>query len=314
MKLRDERVLAVVVTFYPERSTLLALLEAMCAQVDEILIVDNTPSMDDGGWSTLSTAVGRHQKLRVVRLGRNLGIAAALNIGIEVACKEGFTHILTSDQDSLPAPSMVSGLLVAEERALASGIKVAAVGPVYVDRVTRMEYPFQIQVPGRLFYSNHCVTEDEPDTEALSLITSGCLISVVALKDIGGMAEGLFIDHVDVEWCHRATSKGYGLIGTRRGVLLHNMGDHCLNVWFLGWRSLNGYGPTRLYYRYRNFVHLLRLPYISNRWKVRASWYWLGNLYGHVFFGTNKIANLRAILVGLRDGLRGVRGVRPLSE
>lgn len=308
---RNVRVLAVVVTFHPERSTLLALLEAMSAQVDEILIVDNTPWMDDSGWNALSTVAEAYPTLRMVRLGKNLGIAAALNVGIEAACREGFSHLLMSDQDSLPAPEMVRGLCLAEGRATDAGSKVAAIGPVYVDRVTRMEYPFQVQVPGRCFYSNRCVTDDEPDVETLSLITSGCLISVPALKEIGGMAEGLFIDHVDVEWCHRAVSKGYVLIGTRRGMLFHNMGDHCLSVWFLGWKSLNGYGPTRLYYRYRNFVHLLRLPYISSRWKVRASWYWLGNLYGHVFFGTQRISNLQAIVVGLWDGIRGVWGVKP---
>lgn len=303
--------LAVVVTFHPERQALLALIDAVSAQVDEVLIVDNTPRMDDGVWNALSSVVGRYSGLRIVRLGKNFGIAAALNVGIDTACKEGFSHLLMSDQDSLPAPDMVSGLCVAEERALAAGSKVAAIGPVYVDRVTGIEYPFQVQKPGRLFYSNHRVTENQPDTETLSLITSGCLMPVTALEDIGGMLHDLFIDHVDVEWCHRAIAKGYVLIGTRRGVLFHNMGDHCLSVWFFGWKSLNGYGQTRLYYRYRNFVHLLRMPHINIRWKIRASLYWLGNLYGHVFFGSDRISNLQAILAGLRDGICGVWGVRP---
>lgn len=302
------RVLAIVVTFHPERGTLSALLEALSAQVDEVLVVDNTPPGDDDVWGLLETLVTKHSGLRMVRLGGNQGIATALNVGIDVAIAEGFSHVLLSDQDSLPAASMVSGLLEAERNARSRGLKVGAVGPVYVDVLTGIEYPFQVHERGSLFYTSRFTSEAEPDVETLSLITSGCLIGTESLRVVGGMLEELFIDHVDVEWCLRAISKGFVNIGTRRAMLQHHMGDSCLRVWFFGWRNINGYGPVRLYYRFRNFVHILRLPYIRLSWKVRSSWYWAGNLYGHVFFGEKRVASLRAIFFGIKDGMGGVWG------
>lgn len=310
----DAGVLAIVITFHPEPGTLMALVEELSAQVDEVLVVDNTPAIEDKVWNMLSGAVARCPGLRMVRLGDNRGIATALNVGIDVALNEGFSHVLLSDQDSLPAAGMVAGLLEAEERARASGVNVGAVGPVYRDRVTGIEFPFQVQESGRLFYSSRYATDEKPDIETLCLISSGCMIRTDTLRQIGGMMEGLFIDHVDVEWCHRAVSNGYVLLGSRRAVMKHNMGDLCVHVWFFGWRALNGYGPTRLYYRFRNFVHLLRLPYITPRWKIRAGWYWAGNFYGHAFFGSNRIMNLRAMLAGLRDGVRGIWGVRTVGS
>lgn len=310
----DARILAVIVTYHPATEALRALIGELKSQADEILVVDNTPANDDAAWNTVSGLEGLDRGLRMVRLGGNRGIATALNVGIGVGVSEGFTHVLLSDQDSLPEAGMVAGMLEAERIARDSGSRVGAVGPVFRDRVTRMEYPFQVTAPRRLFYSSKFATDASPDISTLCLITSGCLIPVDTIDRVGDMLDGLFIDHVDVEWCHRAISKGYVLIGSNRGVMRHNMGDSCIRVWVFGWRALNGYGPVRLYYRFRNFVHLLRMPYIGFAWKVRASWYWAGNFYGHAFFGDAKVANLVAMLSGLADGLRGKWGKREESD
>lgn len=303
------RVLAIVVTYYPDAARALPLIETLGNQVDEVLVVDNTPRSGEDLLVWAKPLFAKRLSLRMVRFGENLGIAKALNLGISVAISDGFTHVLLSDQDSLPSPTMVRGLLQAETNVRARGLKVAAVGPVYVDELTGVEYPFQVQKRGKLFYESRFATDGNPDVEALSLITSGSLIGVGALRAIGGMLEYLFIDHVDVEWCLRATSLGYVNVGTRRAVLHHHMGDSCLRVWCFGWRNISGYGPIRLYYRFRNFIHIIRLPYIPLSWKIRSSWYWLGSLYGEVFFGERKVRSLLGIFYGIRDGLGGVRGV-----
>lgn len=307
------RVLAIVVTFHPERHTLSSLLDALCAQVDEVLVVDNTPAADDGVWRMLALGAQEQSGLRMLRLGCNQGIATALNVGIEVALAEGFSHVLLSDQDSLPAEGMVDGLLRAEDRALAAGRKVGGVGPVYLDQVTGIRFPFQVREPGDLFYSRRSVDERNPDIETLSLISSGTLIRLSVLKDVGCMLESLFIDYVDVEWCHRALAKGYVLVGTNDALMYHNRGEQCLSVWFFGWRKFNGYGATRLYYQFRNFVYLAKLGYVPLYWKIRASWYWLGNFYAGAVFGAERLACMKAMLVGVRDGLLGNMGARRID-
>ena len=125
----------------------------------------------------------------------------------------------------------------------------------------------------------------------------------------GPMREDLFIDHVDIEWCHRARSRGWKLFGTSNASMLHSMGgEEPLRVWYFGWRQESAYSPLRMYYRIRNFVVLCGLDYIDVRWKIRNAWYWLGFVYSHVVFGHTKFASLRMAWMGLVDGLRGRLG------
>lgn len=311
---KPARVLAVVVTFHPDEAVLRELLDRLAPQVGEILVVDNNPAADDSVWETLRGAGDVHPQVRLVRLGDNLGIARAFNVGLEVAISEGFSHVLLSDQDSRPDRNMVAGLLQAEARTVARGCRVAAVGPVYQDEVTGITFPFQVKEAGRPFYTRKHVSTEHPDIETLSLISSGTLIRTDVLESVGGMLEPLFIDYVDVEWCLRAIARGYVVVGTNDAVMRHRRGDECLSVWFFGWRPFNGYGATRLYYQFRNFVYLVRLAYIPLHWKIRASWYWLGNFYANAVFGRERMKSLVAMLRGIADGVRGRMGPIPVRQ
>lgn len=302
------RILAVVVTFHPSPDVLRELLGRLTAQVAEVLVVDNGPPHDDDAWNAVRGIGEVLPRVRFVRLGCNRGIAHAFNVGLEVAANEGFSHVLLSDQDSRPDRRMVVGLLRAEARALARGCKVAAVGPVYKDEITGITFPVQVKEAGRLFYRRKQVCAEQPDVETLSLISSGTLIRTEVLQSVGGMLDPLFIDYVDVEWCLRAIARGYAVLATHDATMDHRRGDECLSVWFFGWRPFNGYGPTRLYYQFRNFVYLARLSYIPFHWKVRASWYWLGCLYANAVFGREKRKSLIAMFRGIADGARGRMG------
>ncbi len=306
-------VMAVVVTYHPDKQILKRLIKLLCYQVDMVLVVDNTPKVDDSVFISLNDKNITNSNLFIVRLGENFGIATAINIGINVALKEHYTHILLSDQDSIPSEGMISALLKAESEILATGIKVGAVGPVYLDTVTGLRFPFQVQEPKHLFYSRKHANNETPNIFTISLITSGTLINTEALQIIGGMREDFFIDHVDVEWCHRAIAKGYAIIGTAYTQMHHHMGEQCLKFWYFGWHTTNGYGPIRLYYRFRNFTYLLRLSYIPIFWKIRASWFWLGIFYAHLFFAPSGIRNLKAMLIGILHGLIGKMGKQDLK-
>ena len=301
-------VMAIIVTYYPDAHYFKELINCLASQVEEILIVDNTPAEQDIAFSTLTAQCKNLEQLRMIRLGRNYGIAAALNVGIDVAITEGFSHILLSDQDSLPTESMVAGLFQAEQELLSEGHKVAGIGPLIRDLVTEMDYSFQTQVPGDIFYSNKFPTQEKPNVCVTSLITSGMLMPTAAIEQIGNMREELFIDHVDVEWCHRAIASGYELFGTGYGTLQHRLGDGYIRVWYFGWQNISQYSPLRLYYRFRNFIFLLQQSYIPLRWKIRAMWYWLGFFYSHVIFSSNRLKNLLAVVRGVWDGIVGTMG------
>lgn len=303
---------AVVVAFLPEAQSFAALLGALSPQVAAIHVIDNTPANDCRVDKLLVELA--LPNVQLVRLGENYGIAKALNVGIEAAQRAGATHVLLSDQDSLPSADMVVGLLSAMLELESQGRRVAAVGPSFMDHVSTHAYRFQVLRQGQWFYSNQEPTEAIPHVQTLSLITSGSLLRAETIRALGSMREDFFVDYVDVEWSHRALAHGYELFGTHYASMSHYMGDRTLRVWAGSWRNLSEYSPMRLYYRVRNFVYMLRLGYVPLGWKIRASWFWLGESYAHVIFSRARLASFRMIVRGLWDGLRGRMGRYPDNQ
>ena len=297
---------AVVVTYLPDIQVLNELLTALAVQVACVQIVDNTPQADARVPALLDElALGN---MHLLRMGENLGIARALNDGAAAAIAAGATHLLLSDQDSLPPPDMVTGLLRVEREVTAKGVRVGAVGPTFTDGNTGITFPFQVDVPGKFFYGHTRTNAEWPLVEALTLITSGCLIPAAAWAAVGPMREDFFIDHVDIEWSHRARTAGFKLYGTAWATMAHRMGDAQLRVWYFGWHRESAYSPLRVYYRMRNFVVLCKQDSIPARWKLRNSVYWIKFVYAHVVFGSAKLQAMRMVLRGLWDGLRGRMG------
>lgn len=300
-------ILAVVVTYRPCASELRALVSALLPQVTSVLVLDNTPANDDSAFAATEDFCETNA-FRFLRFGTNLGIGAALNVGIRAAIGDGFDYVLLCDQDSLPASDMVAQLLAVAKELQTTAAHVGCVSPAYVDRNTGHSFGFQVQEPNRLFYSTLAGDAADPYAEVVTCITSGSLHPCRTFADVGFMREDWFIDYVDTEWCHRARQKGYHLFGTSRAKLGHSLGDRTFRIWYGHWRNYNGYSPQRLYYRFRNFVLLLRLNYVPWRWKVRACWYWLGNVYAYLVFSPDRWRNVRFVSRGLWDGFRGRTG------
>lgn len=300
---------AVVVTFNPDEVKYAGLVSRLSGQVDSLVVVDNSDRQNDDAFSHLEGLGLDWSSVSVFRFGGNRGLAAALNQGIEIALNGGADYILLSDQDSMPAPDMVAQLAKAHSLLSSQEIRVGAVGPTFADLYTGVTYPFQANVSGRFFYGHQSTTEGRRYVEALTIITSGTLISRQTLLEVGLMRECFFIDQIDIEWCHRARAKGYKLFGVYGAEMHQHMGESVLAVWFLKWRKESLYSPLRIYYRIRNYVFLVRLDYIDTRWKLRSGWYWLGIVYAHVLFGPQKTKSLKMAFLGLWDGLRGKSGV-----
>lgn len=301
---------AIIVSFNPEAGKFVPLIQRLSDQLDRVIVVDNSPKHNDAAMEQVLQANIPLDRLSLCRIGNNLGIAAALNIGIRIALDEGADFVLLSDQDSLPAEDMVANLRIAYDRLSTAGVAVGAVGPTFTDEYTGYTYPFQARIPGRFFYGHQAPTTAQSDVEALTLITSGTLVPANVLRDVGGMREDFFIDHVDIEWSHRARSKGYRLYGTGQAKMLQSMGEENLRVWYFGWRLESTYTPLRIYYRIRNYVALTKLDYIGWRWKVRGAWYCTGIVYAHLFFGPKgaRLECLRMAVRGLLDGVRSHMG------
>lgn len=288
---------AVIVTYRPDIVALRALVAALAPQVDRLWLVDNASAGIDS-IRELAADCGAI----VIANTKNLGVGAALNQGCAAARADGCDHVLLMDQDSLPASDMVARLHAALR---AGGERLAAAGPAHVDARSGRAAPF-VRIGFPLNHKLQPAPGKSVDCDFL--ITSGCLIPLRMIDAIGDMDAGLFIDNVDLEWCFRAKAHGFGLAGVADARMDHRIGDRL--HWRPGGQAIV-HGPMRLYTIMRNRVLLYR--------REATPWYWIAQdiprailkFLGFSLAVAPRLANLRAMSRGVRDGLAGREGPDP---
>jgi len=291
-------VVAIVVTYQPDLDALSTLLGAIQQQVDAVVLVDNGSDRPVEAW--LARA---YPGYACIPLGRNLGIAKAQNVGIAWAKERRASHVVLFDQDSHPAPDMVERLLsVAHDKALA-GIRVAGVGPRYLDKRQENPPPF-IQIKGLRVERQHCAGPDAV-VDVDYLIASGCLIPMTALDAVGDMREALFIDYVDIEWGLRARRAGYRSFGACGAHMSHDLGDEPIE--FFG-RKIPLHSPLRHYYHFRNAIWLYRQAWAPRRFKLADGWRLLLKYGFYTAFAAPRYQQWRMMSLGIWHGLIGRMG------
>jgi rhamnosyltransferase len=78
------------------------------------------------------------------------------------------------------------------------------------------------------------------------VITSGSIIPIKVLDDVGLMREELFIDFVDIEWCLRAPQKGYEIVAINKVMIDHHLGDYAVSFMGTITRSTHPYACTTI--------------------------------------------------------------------
>lgn len=252
---------AVVVAYHPDMPALERLVDCYLAQVDRVVVVDNTP-----GGAGIQAAIPRD--FDVLVSGANLGIAAALNAGIRHLMACGCDHYVLSDQDSLPGPGFVDHLYLAFRRLREQGVRVATVGALFVD--PRNNHAAGFAQDGWSGNRHSLQADATGMVPASYVITSGSIVSREAITDIGMMDEGLFIDYVDMEWCFRARARGYAVYGEPAAVMEHTLGDSTISFWLFGSRQKGLHSPARVYFQNRNVLLLCRMPHVEMSWKFWA--------------------------------------------
>jgi len=299
------RVCAVIVTYHPDLAVLGKLLGAVVPQAHRVVIVDNTADETVAQWlraSRYATSVS------LLVQPENIGVGAGHNRGIEWALREGATHVLLLDQDSVPEPHMVNALVDGWRRLTQSGVRVSAVGPQYVDpRSRRASYFVRVGWFGKQRHA--CINaRSNALIEADFLISSGALFSIDALRTIGVMDEALFIDHIDTEWFLRASVREYRAFGVCQAVMYHSLGEGRLNFWFGRWYGVARYQPLRYYYVFRNSILLYKRAYVPVRWIIADVLRLMGLFIVHAMCDEQRGRSVSMMLRGIRHGLLGKSG------
>ncbi|WP_411722082.1 glycosyltransferase family 2 protein [Mycetocola sp.] len=291
------RTFAVIVAYEPDLELLGSAVDAVQAQVDRLLIFDN---------ASASPALHRYydslvEGVDIQRSAENVGIAAAINVAITKARAAGFDQLLILDQDSVIGEGLVT-ILTHALREHAGGTRVAAVGPQFYDVRTGHVAPFitvGFPMSRKLFGGPGQVVECD------FLISSGSLLSLDAVASVGGMDESLFIDNVDLEWSFRARHRGYKLFGVCDARMAHQIGEH-VDIPVLGKQTVHS--TTRLYYIMRNRVLLYRRRETPRVWIAQDVPRVLLKFLKMSLFVSPRGAYTKAMLGGLRDGIRGRAG------
>jgi rhamnosyltransferase len=255
------RVDLVMVTYRPDVEILSKALNSIKDQVQTIIIVDNTET----GFDFDQLQLLDKYRLKIVKLYDNKGIAKAQNIGIKLANEEDTEYVMLSDQDSEYPLNYVENMIKAFSYCSSNNSNIAAIGPSYKDlnRDNKRE-PFIVSE--RLL--NKKSYAECGYINVTRLIATGMIIPLEIFKFVGAFEDDLFIDWVDFEWCWRARSMGYQIIGNANVVITHTIGDKKAGKF--GFKEYSIHSPTRSYYTIRNRLHLaLRNPYVNIDLKTR---------------------------------------------
>lgn len=298
------KILAIIIAYNPEFFIFKNLLLATTHQVSKIFVIDNSASDNLYDWLKENS----FQNVEYFSIRKNIGIGAAQNVGIKEAMRMDATHVLLLDHDSIPDPNMVSALVTAERELIQAGKNVAAVGPRYKLHGTNL-FSFFVRFGFFRFKKIFCTDEDCREyIPADFLISSGCLISLRVISDIGLLDESLFIDHVDTEWFLRAKSKGYSSFGICNAIMNHNLGDYLFSFWFGKKRTLPIHSPLRHYYIFRNSILLYKRPYASKKWIVNDAIRLCLMLVTFSIFIPPRVNFFLMMTKGLYDGFKGRSG------
>lgn len=289
-----QRLVAVVVTYNPDAQKLLALLKIIVSEVFRVVIVDN----GSANLHTISSTASQFDNIQLIPLFENKGIGFAQNVAIRVAeaCKS--SHIITFDQDSHPDPGMIAELQSVFYRNNISN-NLAAVGPVLYDEESGIAFPFFQFSKGR----KHRIwlSEKADLTEVEFLVSSGTLISMDAIRQVGMMNEDLFISYVDVEWCLRAKSKDFSIMVAPSACMKHNLGDQQIRIgrWLLPLHS-----PLRHFYLMRSGVYMQKLPHVHKDWKRADRLQLLRSFFIFSIIGLPRFTEISYMVRGFIEGLR----------
>jgi rhamnosyltransferase len=293
-------VCAVIVTHRPDPAELPDVITRIAPQVQRVFVIDNaTPAAQFENALPAPLPAG----VEVIHSATNDGLGRAYNRGARLAREAGSRFVLLMDQDSVVAPDLV-GQLVDAHRDLQMSERVGAVGAAFVDAHTarpapfvRIGFPFNRKIPAP---EHGCI-------EADFLISSGTLIALDVLDAVGGMDESLFIDNVDLEWSFRARALGYRLFGVGAARMTHRIGQAVQRL-PLGLGDVVVHAPVRLYYMMRNRVLLYRRVHTPRVWIAQDLPRLVLKLLRLSLFVSPRRRNLRAMLQGLIDGMRGRSG------
>lgn len=286
---RDSGTVAGIIVTYHPSSILRENVSALRPQVDRLFLVDN------GSDSTSRAMLGEISSIadcEVIYCERNLGIAAALNLGIAQAQRRGCSFAALFDQDSHVAEGFIAAMLETY-RARSADLRLAMVAPDYIDERSGVRIPLPKDKHGLVRVT----------------MTSGSFFPMSTFRQCGAFDEQLFIDQVDTEYCLRVRAQGLSIVQSDSAALLHSLGK--LRAYrFLGRTFfVTNHSARRRYYITRNRIILYRrYPTCDPVWLGRDLLALVMDGVKIIVLEKGRAEKLRYTLLGIWHALQGRTG------
>ena len=271
----SNRILAIVVTYNPDKALLEKNISAFINDVDKVLIWENTPGAEKYQYRLIDNS-----KVEYCGDGVN-SISHALNYAWRYAETNGYNYLLTMDQDSV-----------------FENFSLFIENTIFNDNA-----PKGIWIP-LMVNGNHLIKQDScvKVKEVFFGITSGMLLELSVIRKVGGWNEAFAIDGVDCEFCFHANRVGVNIFCFLNVNMVHQLGEykkvHLRNRSF----ELRNYSPQRYYQIYRNHVILMRLFPEQKQFIDTCRYYWGGMIKWIFLFEKQRFRKIFLILKGITEG------------
>jgi rhamnosyltransferase len=287
--LDSNRACGIVVTYHPTAAHLNNL-RSLRPQVDHLIVVDNGSSDEI---LTRIRALRDELNLVLVENAENMGIAFALNQGVQHAFNLGCKWINLFDQDSQVTEQYIDTMIEDFEH-LSKSLPLGLLVPRYRTPVGGSE---------RFFSS-------EGKIGPFVTITSGSLFKDDVLRACGPFAEELFIYGVDDEYSLRLRLRKFEIAQSKRAVLLHAAGDpQPVRAFGIELFTKTNHSALSRYYLNRNRIWLARRYARSYpAFFVGLAVSSLKDVLKIILAEPHKAIKLKRMAEGFRDGFLGRMG------
>jgi len=290
-----KRVAAVIVTFNPEKEHIKNI-EKISKYVEKVFLVDNTEGKVDFNLPL---------NVEIIKNEKNLGIASGFNIGIKLSVKEGFDLLFLFDQDSKISEDFVKQMVdfsTLNKDVFLFAPKVFDYNAnVYLNYLKLNKFSIKkLKCNKSIIYPTF-------------VISSGSLLDLKKIKEIGLFKEDYFIDFVDNEYCLRILKKGFRIAVNCNIEMKHAIGKRENKKVFKGFYIRpNFHPPLRRYYISRNSIrttidYFTFLPSVF-LFCIRVL---VHEVLSILLFESDKSKKLKAVFIGIKDGIFNNMGKCP---
>ncbi len=272
---------AMAVILYQPEKNVLENIRSYINLTEKLYIIDNSNTQ-----SLIIHQLQQYPQVNYLSMQGNKGIAAALNVGVHQALQDKIDYLITMDQDSQFTNDVFYGYIYTAESLFKKFSNAAVIG---------------------INYDGYSQKNPDQDIEvADEVITSGMIINLKIIKELGDFIEKLFIDYVDYEYCYRARKAGYLCLMVNKYKLNHQVGGMRPIVKYgIHFRNHNEHNAIRQYYMARNAIYVIKkYPEMAMKWVKNL----IKAPIKIILVDDDKVSKSKGYIEGIIDGLRNHYG------